>query len=390
MTAEQSFALRRLGCERDPSLTFDVLNISMEGPNGSGKSSIAWAASRLLQAVLLQDCAIRNVKPWPVYRITEPPDLKVDTLDSSRVDTFRTLLKSHKSEDGCISKDDLKDPLTQASLFLWARHFLEDRMLNRPPFHPLLGRRWDDGAPFSGSINIDPQYVIFRDSDKVINTDDLNQAGGLVAFKDRATGSTVVYQALLQSESTRNIVTKLIRRLYQERFLLKEDLTLVVMPENKSSLNSDPKRDLKEHDAYAGLDDFGGYRILDQFSNTFSRRLVYLRNDPTGGRGDMSVSVLAATILMKAACDLKIQNKIIPLDQEFDVDVDLLTLRHDVDDIAELHFTNDMSLILSRLITGQSPIYCGDVGILGYDKKTKRCRVIISRGYEDRHIVGRV
>lgn len=80
-------------------------------------------------------------------------------------------------------------------------------------------------------------------------------------------------------------VRQRIKVLYDRNFLVRENMTLLVLPHDKESLNTDPdERDRDELDQYNRLSDVERYSQLRENCGVFSDKLVVIKNDPTGKR----------------------------------------------------------------------------------------------------------
>lgn len=280
--AEIEFPFRRLDNSQEEWNGFDFVLTSVEGPNGVGKTSAYKTAINVLQAL----CVLTSGDKcsMPVIGVAEPTAIPID---SGRQDTWRSLAKEGISRDGILETADLKDQLFQAYLFLLNRHLVEYAMLNVNEF-TISGLLYgfDD-------IWIRPDRTILNSKDLVLGMDQLADAGALVGFKDRGTGSTIRYQG---GEPR---VMEIIKRFYKEKFLRKEDLTILITPYSADSLRTTD--DARERDQYSDNGDVDAYRSIKNYEGSFTDMVVEIKNDPTGRRGSISTtSVVIATLALMA------------------------------------------------------------------------------------------
>ena len=217
--ADKEFPFRRLDDSYERWNGFNFVLTSVEGPNGVGKTSAYKTAINILQALLV--LTSENRCSIPVIGVAEPTALPIDV---GRKDTWRSLAKEGISRDGILETADLKNPLFQAYLFLLNRRLVEGAMLRVNEFtikDLLYGL--DD-------VWIRPDRTILNNKDLVLGMDQLANAGTLIGFKDRGTGSTIRYQG----KEPR--VVEVIKRLYNEQFLRKENLTILITPYSADSL----------------------------------------------------------------------------------------------------------------------------------------------------------
>lgn len=368
--------------EREKNGPF-ITVVSVDGPNGTGKTSILNSLLPLQQVVNSINAIDLNHDAKlaiPVFGLQEPPSVPVG---QGRKDTYRSLAKSHISKDDKISEGDLKDPLTQSGIFLWGRRRLEEKMVQRPP---LKACHYEDDNEFLSSINTKPQRYVFREEQEIRTESDLTTVGGLICVKDRATASTCVYQGSDREKGSQ--VLESIEEAYNSKFLLKEDLTIIITPDEEKNLNRSMERDLSEPDAYAGLSDYGKYLALRNLHNIFSNRIVYLRNDPSGKRGDVTIPVLLSSLLITATEERKPMHEPIPIGREFEVKFPLQFFDYYLDSLTDLNMPHDFRIRSLKIRNNVKEefdcnVVCGDVAITNFDRVEGVATVLIRPSLED-------
>ncbi|MBU0569289.1 hypothetical protein KKB40_00720 [Patescibacteria group bacterium] len=352
---------------------YELMMVSIEGPNGTGKSVIFKEALNAVSAAHL-DIYAGELMP-PVIGVVEPPDLKVDPWNSERDDTFRTLAKSGVSTDGVFSGEELSDPRIQAGLFLLSRRFVEREAFFRFPvenFHSC----WMLPKGF-----FDPGI-------QVRNSKQLNSVEFAILVKDRGTGSTLVYQA--RDEKYGAEIRRQIAWAYEQNFLIRENMTILIMPRTAKSLVLVDDRDVGEPDQYSEVADLERYQFLKDDALIFTERLVELRNDPTGRSNSMTSPVLLATMLIVAE-EQRLKGEVeIEDGKPFEI------MFHTGKVIASMDWLNrlgsrgfyiDLPLIFGDSVTGIKPwlgynYVNGDVGIIKVEYD--RVKMVVERGLEDR------
>ena len=366
---------------RDPEKIpgHELMMVTFEGPNGVGKTAIFETTLNAVQAAHAH-IYDKELMP-PVIGVAEPPNMRVALVNSERFDvfdTYRKLAKSGVSVNGLFSADDLSDPRTQAGLFLLSRRFVEKEAFEHFPI---------------GINSFHPYWILpkgFHEPGiRVRNREQLSEVGLAILAKDRGTGSTCVYQATNEEHGAE--IRRQINWAYREKFLRRENMTILIMP-RVSSLVLVDGRDADEPDQYSEIADLGKYRSLYEDAPTFSRKLVELRNDPTGKSNSMISSILLATMLIVAEEQRLKEEVEIKEGKPFEINFHMGEVMRWMDWDNRLDsrgFFIDKSLILGGDI-GMNEFrpwrdynyVNGDVGIteVNYD----RVGLVIERGLEDR------
>lgn len=338
--------------------------VSLEGPNGVGKTSIYKATLSIHQASHAF-LAPSNSKASPVIGVAEPPDIKID---DGRLDSWRMLAKSGISKDGAFKAGELRDPLIQAGLFFWGRRLVEEKLFNRFPTRTSFYR---DDKKFLNCFEI-PQPFYKDGRQAVESLDDLLESGMATLIKDRGSGSTCVYQG--SSENKGNEVMRLMTHLYETGFLIKEELTLVVVPYDYSSFyNSlDKRRDESEPDIHNNLNELERYYDLKFKSDIFSKRLIYIKNDSTGKTAPLFFPAMVSSILISAV-EKGLLGSIKPFDGESVVEMEYPVL--DIINFVESRLESDKPTFRDFMFEtmwgsykkGKYLITCGEFGLTEID-----------------------
>ena len=227
----ENLVFRPLDEQSTQDVYYQLVLATLEGPNGVGKTSIWRQAINILQAVHSINFKENQAVP-PIKGMAEPPGLLVD---DNRADTWRSLTKEGKSKDKLVDEIALKDPYFQARLFLWGRRMVEyDARLN---------------FPFLDSTNwLKPDSLILRPGQRFPDSlENLGRSRIAIFLKDRGTGSTLRYQG--RDPNVGGKVVGLVDKLYRTGFLIKEAMTILVMPAEDGALRDGEHRD-RERDQF--------------------------------------------------------------------------------------------------------------------------------------------
>lgn len=341
-----------------------TIKVSIEGPNASGKT----VASRLVPNAFraIEASSSNSEYCTPLVKIAEPPTFLVAPNDPRRVDTWRALTKEGISRDGVFTEEELQDPLTVGTLFLLARRFLESQAVNDYPYPKKAGYRYED--PWFGHV-----HSFGREKGKrtVYSAEEAQNIACQVLLTDRGTLSTLRYQGGNPDGGTE--VVRLIKRMYQEKFLLREAMTIVVVPTKGSELAATEDRDEDERDQFKdGSDPIRRYTGLrDLASETMTDNFVVIENDPTGQKNSISVTSLLITLLTKCAVQSKVEGTPLPWSTPNKVQPIRLNFNfykfYRYMNLADTGFSRDCERFIMQMRDGM--FYSGDVGLRFLDNQ---------------------
>jgi hypothetical protein len=208
----------------------------------------------------------------------------------------------------------------------------------------------------------------------VDSLDDLLDSKMAVLLKDRGSGSTCVYQGMRADGG--GAVMKLMKNLYDKGFLIKEDLTIVVVPYEYESyyLSKDKHRDDDERDMHDGLNELERYMRLrfTGWRDVFTNRIIYIKNDPSGKEGPVYFPALISSILIYATEKQRrgelelVENK--PIQMKFPI----VNVVEYVEDKLESDSSPSFRKFIGNLVWGDKRkgkylFTCGDVGFTKFD-----------------------
>jgi hypothetical protein len=256
------------------------------GANGSGKTAISKLVGAVLTNSLVLDTSLDNYGP-SVLRVAEPPAMP---LTRGGQDTWRSILKSHKSLDQAFPVNILNDPLNQAAGFLLARRIAVEQ--------PLIFGQWNDiVARWGGPV---APFNLFRKA-----TPFNGDRGSVITVRDRSTETTFPFQGFDNSFRERPEVLSLIREMYQRHQLIQDDVTIIIDPAGEMTKKGGGREEA-EPDAYNELNDVARYRrLVRRGEGIFTRKVIFLENDPTGTKNFLSKPVIVASMLSELAFKLK-------------------------------------------------------------------------------------
>lgn len=229
-----------------------------------------------------------------------------------------------------------------------------------------------------------PTRDFLKSWERIKNWSDLSRVGFATLLKDRGTCSTMVYQGM--DDIYGDAVRQRIKVLYDRNFLVRENMTLLVLPHDKESLNTDPdERDRDELDQYNRLSDVERYSQLRENCGVFSDKLVVIKNDPTGKKGTLSSTSMLAALLVVAE-EQRAQGTLIELEEgRYVVNFPLYKVCRRLDRLESQGFVGffDSVFMESRRDSNNKYAYLnGDVGIVKIDQNS--VEMVIEPDLEDK------
>jgi thymidylate kinase len=334
-------------------LPYEITMVSIEGPNASGKSAIARLTAQIIQVAHAHTYPVdRPMRP--VIGVSEPPDFK---LKGDLKNTWRSLAKSGGDMDGTFTDFDFNDQYFRAGLFIWGRRILEEKITHDLPLN---------GIDYNSSGNgfWRPRLYV-RDTRQQINTQaDLRNCGATV-IKDRGHISTLAYQGLDKEKG--ELVRRASENLYNQGFLRKEDLSIIVRPVGRVSEGEFNERDEEEADDFTIFDKEGRYSevIRQGLWKLCSNCAVVVDNDPSGEKNKLSMSAFMSAFLISAVE----QGIEIEKGREFDVQFPYGRVSWQMSEVLDVDRSTDYQQTSDQLLSGE-PVTLGDVTVLNITQDT--------------------
>ncbi len=279
----------------------NVKRVILEGPNGIGKSSISGGVLRLYHALGIALGGLNSGEKAPcLVGYAEPPPIPL--IPGLPGTTYRGMAKSGFDPEGITNGRNAQvaegDPAVQFYYFMQGRRLMQEEWLQQ-----LVG----PGDPYARNNRLFNYASWYTRALSKWPLDAYQWQNGLsgvekaIAVSDREIISTIYYQGRGVRWGGRLIDET--QRIYSTGYLLPSDLALMIVPHKPDDFRVNPERDpgdlYSRHD-YKMREAVGGYIWAARKAIEMGavRDVIYLENDPSGHRHDVSESSFAAAWLI--------------------------------------------------------------------------------------------